>query len=118
MLFGGSSSGISGNKTEPSKGGSDFWLLELSADLGIEEEGVVKHLSVYPNPASNSFTISKLNPETTYNLVILNSTGQKVIESKVNASNHNVDIDMLDSGVYAIQLFDGELKYFSRIVVK
>lgn len=54
-LIGGSSiSNISGDKTENSKGGYDFWIVKHSQSLGLEENPFASAISLYPNPAKNT----------------------------------------------------------------
>jgi len=57
-------------------------------------------MSIYPNPASESITISSDN--IIKYLEIYNPLGQKVYQTKVNAKSKSIDINSLSKGIYII----------------
>ena len=60
--------------------------------------------NVYPNPTSNSFTISSekvINSEFT----IIDSQGREVLTGSMNGQEHTIDISKLSKGVYSV-VFD------------
>lgn len=85
LFFAGSSdSDVSGNKTEPSKGGSDYWIMELDASDFLNTEKLnedASTISVYPNPFNDKvyFKINDLNEKVQ---LIIYSLDGKIIESK------------------------------------
>ncbi len=118
LLYGTSNSDISGDKTLPSKGQYDFWLLELSTDLStsnFQKEGT---LSIYPNPTSNSFQINEFPDGGNYELNIIDMMGKSVLKSTVNSTNNHVDVNSLSPGMYTLQMIDGEKSYTSKLIVE
>ncbi|QMU31049.1 T9SS type A sorting domain-containing protein [Adhaeribacter radiodurans] len=71
LLGGKSDSGVSGDRTQPSQGGTDYWLVKVapeSTSIQAEREATVVEeiplpmeqfsLKAYPNPSSGKFTVS------------------------------------------------------------
>jgi len=80
-------------------------------------------LSVYPNPASVSFSL-KLNDESEGRVVvsILNSAGIKVMEFQAENMNDEllkeIPVNNLDEGIYVVQvLLNHKDLYYAKIVV-
>jgi hypothetical protein len=65
----------------------------------VQEEDIT--VSVYPNPASKSITISSGNI-IIKSIEIYNPLGQKVYQMKVNAKSKSIDVNSLSKGVYII----------------
>ncbi|QMU28785.1 T9SS type A sorting domain-containing protein [Adhaeribacter radiodurans] len=77
LLAGKSDSGVSGDRTQPSQGGSDYWLVKVIPEANpivaeretmLVTEPVVEtelsSLTVYPNPAQEQVTVRFTLPET------------------------------------------------------
>jgi hypothetical protein len=80
--------------------------------VGIKENRTSPTFKVYPNPAFEQFTI-----ETDQNFDVIhiyNSFGQKVLESNSKTTN----IEALDSGVYFIQILNGNATRSSTFIKK
>jgi uncharacterized protein (DUF2141 family) len=83
----------------------------------------IKSISVYPNPASESFALKMTNyAEGEAIIRIFNSTGLKVMEFEVNDFNDEmlkkISVDGLREGIYYIQvLLVNREVYYSKIVV-
>lgn len=77
--------------------------------FGIEDQNLVSQVSVYPNPASESFTLSleDLNAQS-INVSIYNMIGQSVFSRKYHVSGNSfvqvLDISSLSNGVYMIDI--------------
>ena len=76
IIEGSSESTISGNKTVYSKGGNDFWMVELDASnyLATEElDEAGATISVYPNPFSDqlNFNFEQVKEVITLNIISL-----------------------------------------------
>jgi hypothetical protein len=68
LTSGTSNSNISGDKTENSRGGYDYWIIKHDSTLGVGENTFATTISIYPNPVSNilqintqDITIDKIN---------------------------------------------------------
>lgn len=95
-----SASGVSGNKTLPSKGGFDLWLMEVDASdyLSIEEQTANSYLAVFPNPTGAILNIQSEQP--VENIQVTNSSGKLILsttEQQINVSNFS-------NGLYFVQL--------------
>ena len=82
-----------------------------------------KSLSVYPNPASVSFTVSVNDRPTGNALVsIINPGGIKVMEFETNIQNNElmreISVSNLKPGVYVVRvMMDDKELYYSKVVV-
>ena len=73
-------------------------------------------IKIYPNPATNKLTISTDNETPIKEAVIYNQLGQKVLQ--VKPPNSSIDISMLESGVYIIELITDEYKIRQKLMVR
>ncbi|MFK7755557.1 MAG: T9SS type A sorting domain-containing protein [Flavobacteriales bacterium] len=110
---------------------SNLWLLKLDAcgdleDLGCEFVDNVDELnsslfSVYPNPASERITVN-LNstiPLNNTQAVFRNTLGQDVFATQITASEQELDVSLLPSGIYMLSLVsDGSELHSDRIVIE
>ncbi|QMU29146.1 T9SS type A sorting domain-containing protein [Adhaeribacter radiodurans] len=92
LLAGKSDSGISGDRTQPSQGGTDYWLVKIAPEttliVAVREATKAKEpivisekmvLQAYPNPFSNKATIRFTLPKTEFATVnVYDSQGNVV----------------------------------------
>ncbi len=71
--------------------------------LSTEENKFQNSISLFPNPATNSFSISIKN-DTIASVKILDSKGRLIIESPVNKSNKMITTEGLSKGVYLVSV--------------
>jgi hypothetical protein len=76
-------------------------------------------LTIIPNPAHNSFTISLNNQSSLNNsqLTIFDVTGRVVHEQKIQSQLSTVNCQ-LSAGVYFVKVSDGERVYEQKLVVE
>ncbi len=123
LLLGGSStSDVSGEHSQTTRGGSDYWLVKLAPEKltlvasrqasGIEAPTTLTHhLIAYPNPFQNHITISFSLPETqAATLKIYDSQGRKIktlFQGEAQA-NQKYEVqwqaDKKPAGLYFLQL--------------
>ena len=72
-------------------------------------------VSIYPNPANNSFKIRATN--TIDRITIYNTLGQKMQELSPNKINENIDVSSLKNGLYFIQV-ESEGKSLTSKLIK
>jgi len=97
-IIGASNSGISGSKTQGSRGTLDYWILKLAPGLvpGTETSAEQEDLRIYPNPASSAVFILTNTPRT---IILHNLIGQTL--STQNVQNGDpIDLSSLPNGVY------------------
>jgi len=107
ILGGYSVSNISGDKTENSKGLSDFWIIKHAQTLGLEENPFATEITLYPNPAKNTLLLNTQD-KTIDQVNIYTMAGSKVLQLDVGTVSPTVDVSSLSSGVYYVQLYSGE----------
>ena len=106
-IAGRSTSDISGDKTEDSRGGNDFWIIHHAEILGITENPFNDAISLYPNPVKNTLQINSQG-QNIDQLNIYAVTGSRIIHADVNTISPTVDVSNLASGVYFVQLHSGK----------
>ncbi|MBT6686683.1 MAG: T9SS type A sorting domain-containing protein [Bacteroidetes bacterium] len=72
-------------------------------------------ISIFPNPVNSKLSIN--NIENIENLIITNSIGQQVVELS-NLNSNQIDLSILPSGIYIIQLFNKDNLIFAQKFVK
>ena len=107
VIGGHSSSNISGDKTENSRGEYDFWIVKHAATLGIEENPFAKSITFYPNPTKNKLQINTQD-KTIEQVNIYTMGGSKVLQLDVDTVSPIVDVSSLASDVYFVQLYSGK----------
>ncbi|HET8962605.1 MAG TPA: T9SS type A sorting domain-containing protein, partial [Chitinophagales bacterium] len=83
---------------------------------GVTYSNEIKNaITIYPNPASEYIIISgEINAGAL--LKIYSADGRVVLQEKINTTNTKVNISILPSGVYVIQLIeDGWVKYSEKL---
>lgn len=132
ILLGGITlSPISGDKTEPARGGIDYWVVKLKGGLGDNPEVPVLTRNYtlkqnQPNPFSKNTSISfSLAQSEEVELTIYNSLGQTVAkhQKKYDAGKHQVQWNELvanknlKAGTYFYQLSAGEFQDTKRMIL-
>ena len=72
--------------------------------VGINENEALLSVSIFPNPANETISLSNLDQE--YNVAIFNMLGQKVKQQTVDASKNSINISDLTLGVYILKFED------------
>ena len=91
--------------------------------VGIQENDVVKQLSVYPNPANGKLNISgNFNVSGTVKYNVTNIIGATVFSSELNISeglqNKTIDISQLKAGIYILNIESEKGKAYTKFVVE
>ena len=107
LTVGYSNSNISGDKTENSRGGSDYWIIKHDSTLGIQENSFASAITIYPNPVKNTLQI-KTQDKTIDQINIYNVLGSRIRQLDIDNVSPNIDVSNLASGVYYIQLYSGK----------
>ncbi|WP_022826234.1 T9SS type A sorting domain-containing protein [Hymenobacter norwichensis] len=99
ILGGRSDSGLSGDKSQPSQGNKDFWVVKLgAAPLATTGPASRTALTASPNPTTSFFTL-RGPAGSSYQL--LNQLGQVVRSGRV--SSQPLDVQALPAGLYLLR---------------
>jgi hypothetical protein len=116
---------LSGQALLPGEGGQNAWLLKVDsvgctyADclVGVDELSSKVVADVWPNPAS-SFLNIEWQEAGEAAIRLFDMTGKQVLRQSGSGQREVVDVSGLPSGLYMLQLVQGEMKSSSRIVVQ
>lgn len=97
---------------------SDFAIGKGASDISLANESFVqKSILIYPNPTSKDLNLSFKNNLNNANIKIISITGQIVLEKQnISGNDFNYDVSSLSSGIYIIQLTDGNLITNSKFI--
>lgn len=106
----------------------NFWFI-TSADgvfklsdviTDVEDEQIVKNISIYPNPTSTLLSYETNNITSFIQHSIVDLSGKVLINDNVdNAIRNSIDVSKLQSGVYFLQLTDMKgVKYSKKFVIE
>jgi hypothetical protein len=92
---------------------TDVAVLTVEDNTGLEDlnKGL---FNIYPNPTSNSFTISSekvINSE----FKLIDAQGREVLTGFMNGQEHTIDISKLSNGVYSVVFNNAEYPVVSVI---
>lgn len=111
VAVGTSSSPVGRDKTSPSRGGNDIWVLKVAdTALGVPSQLPGATLSLYPNPASTSLLVhaTGLPDAATAKLELLNMVGQVVYQGQAAVRSGTlqqaVQVATLPVGLYTLRL--------------
>ncbi len=74
--------------------------------------------SLYPNPATGSFTISAGKKGAAYNVEVLDLMGKLVKELTWSGERLSVDISGYSKGVYIVRVSNGSTSEFKKLIVE
>lgn len=96
------------------QGGTDYWVVKLGNIQNIPENEI-SNLSVYPNPTSESITISSEDLILNSRYKIISQTGQVILEGEITSLIMSLNLEFIEKGIYTLEL-EGEKKTFVRII--
>jgi len=111
VLFGESDSPISLHKDDSCRGAKDYWVIEFSSLVGVEEKAS-DLLKIFPNPTSESVTFSQPVSQ----LEIVNLQGQ-LVYSDYGTVIETADVAKLVPGIYIVKFTHDNNHYQQRLVV-
>ncbi len=119
IIAGTSSSNISGNKEEDSKGLDDFWILNLDGgiDLGTNINNLVfsNELSIYPNPSINTIRLIPILKDVK-SIKIFDIFGREVLTQGEVQMLDSLNISILENGIYFLKVRTNKKEYTVKFV--
>ncbi|GHV35345.1 hypothetical protein FACS1894178_4700 [Bacteroidia bacterium] len=85
---------------------------EAPSSNPFSEQNSKENVTIFPNPASTYLCVNTENNNAV--LEIFNSLGEKVLETKLNNFNNNIDISRIKSGRYIVRVNN----YVQSIIVR
>lgn len=85
-------------------------------NVGINENDNNKNISMYPNPASNYFTIENTQAYTPYSITIFNCVGQTVYKEEMLHGKKIIDIEKFDDGLFTIEINSENKKSHYKLI--
>lgn len=83
------------------------------------KENTLNKLSVYPNPATSQINLSFENKNRNASIKIVSIVGQTVLEKKnISGSHFSIDVSSLSSGIYIVEVADGNFVQRSKFIKK
>lgn len=91
--------------------------VEEACQVGINDISGFENMLIYPNPADDFFRINIFENELNYQITVLNSSGQTLIEKQIHTDDQWVNVSKLQKGIYLVKLVlsDGNVLY-SKLV--
>jgi hypothetical protein len=94
--------------------GSGFSMSTLCLVLKTDEEvGSDSQLSIYPNPASGSFTVNFNG-----HLQIIDLTGRVIYQQRLSNPQSTVNIQQFSAGIYFVKVSDGEREEVKKLIIE
>ena len=78
---------------------------------GIADLTTNKPINIYPNPANEYIVIENIASNSSFEIIDI--AGKTIILNKIS---DNIDLSILQSGVYCIKITDGLKSYFSKLI--
>ncbi len=121
VLAGPSNSGISGDKSEVSRGMDDFWIVKLGPDVLGTKEPFEPGINIFPNPTNGIINL-KLSHKKAYQVSVFNTLGQIVLIRNItggpNEQQVQIDLAREAKGLYTIQILSENQKLTRKVVLQ
>jgi len=91
-----------------------LWLFSAYAN-DITEQKISKTFIVSPNPVIDNFSFQKLPGNQLHNLIIYDLSGRMLLRKRHNASEL-VDVSLLQSGLYILELESEDIIYRAKFI--
>lgn len=84
--------------------------------VGINEKSQQTSLTIFPNPANQTITITTKKGETIQEVCIYSQSGQKVLQGK--PVNNTLDVSRLHKGIYIIEIEIDQTRIREKLIVE
>jgi len=102
---------------------ADNFSFYVPNNIGLEELSNISKLEVYPNPATNTVSLSFIAKENgEFHISVKNVLGETVLEESIHTNSGDFrktfNISQLNSGIYFFEVSQGDRKNVEKFVVK
>ncbi|WP_203292981.1 FG-GAP-like repeat-containing protein [Luteirhabdus pelagi] len=92
---------------------SQTLIVEGSNELSVTQTAQVSPLKIYPNPSTDSFTVSVAEE---YTYVVFDSTGKQLLDGVLKEGRKQIDLSVFKQGIYFLQLSNGSETFAHKLV--
>jgi hypothetical protein len=89
---------------------------EAMTVVGVNDDLLKAYVSLYPNPAKEKVFISVEHVIQSLELTIFDITGKVHMEEKVISNSLELDIEMLEAGVYFVRISEGDNEKVVKLI--
>ncbi len=98
--------------------GNATYVATFEANAGIEDINGAGYVSLYPNPASSTVTVSVEGNESEVVVTIVDMNGREVKRERTSGSVLTMDISSLSQGAYFVRLTGERVNAIRKLIVK
>jgi plastocyanin len=92
-------------------------IIIVTTSTGIKENKSQLSISLYPNPASDLITVKTTSGLLNFPYFITDGTGKQVLSGKITSEITNIEIGMLEKGIYLFQI-PGQTRQSLKLIKK
>ena len=89
--------------------------INYNSTVGLNKYSNVSEIKIYPNPAVNNFTI-ELNNNFSKTIEVFDLTGRLLISERTDEAKKQVEINLLDKGIYYVRTTCEGKNYISKLI--
>ncbi len=78
----------------------------------------IEDLNLYPNPVSNGKIYITSKNASSKEITIYDVLGKRVLQTNLNVNNKEVNVSVLNSGVYIIKIQEGDASTTRKLIIK
>ncbi len=95
----------------------DFWeYCDTCTDVGIKENELLKHVLIYPNPATEIIYVYNLPADAGVTITLSNVAGQEVQYEKL--SQNKINVSALNNGIYFLKIETKNVSAVKKVIVQ
>ncbi len=100
--------------------GRSAYKMDIANDvLSTTSNAFVEGIAMYPNPASETVTISLSEMSRVANVAFYDSLGRLVFETRISkGNNETISISHLNQGLYHIKIYEGKNTSIKKLIIK
>ncbi len=107
-----------GSITLTRAGNNDIFIAKLNGTTGIEEISSNNSISIFPNPATSSFTLQLKAQVRDAEVAIYDVLGKEMMRNKMTGTSMEIEKGNMPSGVYFIKVWNNDWQRVEKIVVE
>ena len=111
----GYSNSTDGDVTGNHVGSTDYWVVKLSASVGVNEVAEFNDFNVYPNPTSNQITLKVKTDLIGAVYTVYDNMGKVVMSGKINNEHTIIELDNISNGIYLFSIGENSQQTFKVI---